>query len=345
MIIENKNSNSVRPSGSARKSASFSVSLAKMAMKLMPSPVPNADDLSLNEIFRHERYLNAPESERAAIRRASSQFRFEEEERKPFFLTYFSDYNATDPDSSRTVGFQDHLKGKDVLDFGCFTGGRGVRWATDYGIKKILGTDINEIYIQAASEFAESKNLNHDYRKLNADGSMPFDSESVDTVVTFDVLEHVNDVRASMLECLRVLKPNGIMFVVFPSYYNPLEAHLDLVTRTPALQWFFPSDALTRAYSDILDETDAQWYKPTGDIQRWEKLPTLNGSTSRTFNEILKALPVRIKHTTRTPILTTGKSYPSIRRFFIRPTLNTFLRTGLVDDLLLDRIALVLEKC
>ncbi len=47
--------------------------------------------------------------------------------------------------------------------------------------------------------------------------SLPFDSESVDVVVTSSCLEHSEMFWLSFNECLRVLKPSGLLFINVPS--------------------------------------------------------------------------------------------------------------------------------
>ncbi|HGY9618775.1 TPA: methyltransferase domain-containing protein [Pseudomonas putida] len=47
--------------------------------------------------------------------------------------------------------------------------------------------------------------------------SLPFDSESVDVVVTSSCLEHSEMFWLSFNECLRVLKPDGLLFINVPS--------------------------------------------------------------------------------------------------------------------------------
>ncbi|MDZ5740234.1 methyltransferase domain-containing protein [Pseudomonas asiatica] len=47
--------------------------------------------------------------------------------------------------------------------------------------------------------------------------SLPFDSESVDVVVTSSCLEHSEMFWLSFNECLRILKPDGLLFINVPS--------------------------------------------------------------------------------------------------------------------------------
>jgi len=313
--------------------SSIQVALARRLMRLFPN-APSETDNSLNEIFRHRVFLEAAPEEKRRIMLDSSEWRYRYEAQMPFFETYFQGFDVAP-----------YLSGKHVLDFGCFTGGRGVGWAERYGIGKLYGTDINQIYVEAATLFAESHGIACDYKILDDRGRIPFPDACVDTIVTFDVLEHVDDLDRTLKEFTRVLKPGGIVFAVFPSFYNPLESHLNLVTNTPALQWLFSPEALTQAYMDSLRERGegASWYAPR-DISEWERLPTLNGTTRKKFYALIESLPLEVMHTTRTPILVTGKKFAALRRVLIRPMLNLILATGLADDLLLDRIAVVLRR-
>ncbi|MCI0392808.1 MAG: class I SAM-dependent methyltransferase [Acidobacteria bacterium] len=314
---------------------SAQVSLAKWLMKLLPGR-PNPDDNSLNEVFRHGRFINATDEERKSIMLASAQCRYDDEIKKPLFELYFAGYD-----------YKLHLTGKRVLDFGCFTGGRGVRWAEQYGINKLYGTDINSIYIEAAVSFAARRGIPSEYRVLDLDtgAHIPFADGSMDAVVSFDVFEHVDDLHRTLEECARVLAPGGVVFAVFPSFYNPLESHLGLATRMPGLQWLFSPRALTRAYLEVIVERgeEAYWYQRSGDAA-WEKLPTLNGTTPPGFRRLLVDLPFECVHETRRPILITGSRFATLRRYVVKPILNLALTGRFLDSFLLDRIALVLRR-
>jgi len=55
--------------------------------------------------------------------------------------------------------------------------------------------------------------------------SLPFESESVDAVVSNMVFEHVPDEEAIVREVSRVLKPGGSFVVIFPNRVWPLDGH------------------------------------------------------------------------------------------------------------------------
>ncbi len=310
-----------------------SATLAKRLMLLAPS-FPSDRDESLNEVFRHPRFLNSTPEEKRAAMLASARWREREEEAKPFFQTYFP---GLDPAA--------YIRGKSLFDFGCFTGGRGIAWGLKYGAAEVGGSDINPVYIEAASLRAAEAGLRHEYRVLGEGGRLPFPDARFDTAVSFDVFEHVDDLPRSLAECARVLKPGGVLFAVFPTFYQPLESHLGLATRLPALQLLFPARAVREAYLSVMRERGeaASWYAPNG-LSEWEKLPTLNGVTRRSFYRMLKELPFDLERETRTPILVSGKSYPALRRYAVAPALRLLLATRLFDEVLLDRVAVILRR-
>ena len=65
---------------------------------------------------------------------------------------------------------------------------------------------------------------------------------------------------------------SGRLLVVFPSYFQPVEHHLSLVTGVPGLQYFFSGQTLVSAYNELLAErtTDVSWYD-RGPLEDWER--------------------------------------------------------------------------
>src|SRR3989338_1338558 len=48
--------------------------------------------------------------------------------------------------------------------------------------------------------------------------SLPFANECFDCVTTYQTLEHVRDIKKCIEEMLRVLKPNGALYIRAPDY-------------------------------------------------------------------------------------------------------------------------------
>ena len=105
--------------------------------------------------------------------------------------------------------FVSNYKNLKVLDVGC-----GGGYACEFLAKRgaaVSGADIlNESLLQAREHAAEN-NLEIDYR-LCTQKRLPFEDNTMDCVICFDVLEHVKNKNITLSEIYRVLKPGGWLF-------------------------------------------------------------------------------------------------------------------------------------
>jgi 2-polyprenyl-6-hydroxyphenyl methylase / 3-demethylubiquinone-9 3-methyltransferase len=100
-------------------------------------------------------------------------------------------------------------QGKRVLDVGCGGGILSEEFAR-MGCE-VVGIDLSEASIEVAREHALQEGLTIEYHAGKAE-SLPFPTASFDVVYCCDVLEHVEDVGATIAETARVLKPGGVYF-------------------------------------------------------------------------------------------------------------------------------------
>lgn len=105
------------------------------------------------------------------------------------------------------------VRDKDVLDVAC---GEGYGSAILAGsARTVLGIDnASEVIDHASSAYASVSNLRFqvgDARKL------PLESNSVDTVVSFETLEHLAEQDSMLAEIVRVLRPDGILLLSSPN--------------------------------------------------------------------------------------------------------------------------------
>lgn len=110
-----------------------------------------------------------------------------------------------------------------LLNVGCGTGGFNIS-ANKYGAIT-HGIDTDEDAINICKKKASQNNISADNFKLGMAENIPFEDNTFDIVYCFTVLEHVNNVRKSLLEMIRVTKPGGKIYVNSPNYWRLYEGH------------------------------------------------------------------------------------------------------------------------
>lgn len=102
--------------------------------------------------------------------------------------------------------------GKNVLDLGCGSG-YGAAFLADVA-NSVVGVDVDGEAVEFASKRYGRPNLQ--YRRVEAGRSLPFPDAEFDVVLSFQVIEHVEDDEAYVREAYRVLKNGGVFVVVTP---------------------------------------------------------------------------------------------------------------------------------
>lgn len=103
-------------------------------------------------------------------------------------------------------------QGKRVLDYGCGSGYGSARMAAIAA--SVDAVDVAEDAIQHASTQFSRENLH--FRSIDPAAPLPFADASFDTVLSFQVFEHVTNVDHYLGEIRRVLAPNGTLVLVTP---------------------------------------------------------------------------------------------------------------------------------
>lgn len=190
------------------------------------------------------------------------------------------------------------LAGKTVLDLGSGYGGRTVKYATAYGAAKVIGIEIHESVVTLAREYAAREGATNCVFEVCQPRDVGVPSESIDVVVSYDVLEHVQDPRVTLDEIRRVLKPGGLALIVFTPYHGMLSHHLGYITRIPGIHWFFSPETLVAAINSLLSSDRNQYataiQPPPAPSYNGRRLclPSLNGLTGREFRDSLRGFEV-----------------------------------------------------
>jgi SAM-dependent methyltransferase len=184
------------------------------------------------------------------------------------------------------------LAGKDVLDLGCSFGGRAVYCTLRGAPKSVVGVDISPRYVSLAAASAPRLSGHDQLHFVSGRGEdLPFRDESFDVILSYDVFEHVQDLKRVLVECYRVLRPGGTLFALFPPYYGPRAHHLDFITSLPFLHHVFPPRVLVEAANIVLagrPEIRRPPMRPPRTYPDRTTLPSLNGTTERRFRAMLQ---------------------------------------------------------
>jgi ubiquinone/menaquinone biosynthesis C-methylase UbiE len=119
------------------------------------------------------------------------------------------------------------IRGKNILDVGCGTGGISVAFARAGA--KVVGLDsgnTDPVNIKMAT--ARAKKEKADIAFVRGDAQqLPFQDRTFDVVVCNDVIEHVARPKELAREVSRVLKPGGILYLSAPNRFSLPDIYKD----------------------------------------------------------------------------------------------------------------------
>src|SRR3989442_6381019 len=191
--------------------------------------------------------------------------------------------------------------GKMVLDLGCGYGGRTVRYK-ELGSRRVVGLEVSHAMVTEAEEFARQRRIELEVVTSRGE-SLPFADESFDMICAYDVLEHVENVEATLRECYRVLRKDGLLYAVFPPFYHPTNgSHFSgYLSRSPFDNVLFSCRTLLQAAEEIMLERNYTFRLPQ--LRPADRLWGMNGITVGKFLEILRDVPFANKNVYRDPLL------------------------------------------
>jgi len=103
-------------------------------------------------------------------------------------------------------------RGKRVLDFGCGSGYGSALIARE--ADTVQGVDVAQDAVDFANETYATSNL--DFLCIDPAQPLPYADGTFDTVLSFQVFEHVTKVEEYLHEVKRVLAPGGVLLLVTP---------------------------------------------------------------------------------------------------------------------------------
>ncbi len=119
-----------------------------------------------------------------------------------------------------------YIQGKKVLDVGCGNGYGTALMAKS--AKEIIGLDYDaETVEQNKKTYSSLSNISFKQAFIPP---VPFEAASFDVITAFQFIEHIEPRKEFLKECLRVLRPGGVLLVTTPNAIkslarNPFHVH------------------------------------------------------------------------------------------------------------------------
>lgn len=155
--------------------------------------------------------------------------------------------------------------GSRVLDIGCAYGGFPIAFARSGG--EAVGIDINPALLELAAENVRDMGVPVSlYRKDITDSGQIADLQRFDIITCNDLIEHVEDVRATLDNIASLLRRGGLLYLQIPNAYSVGQVLKDghyglfgitLLSRKDAIRYFGESgynDSYGVGYFHRLDE-------------------------------------------------------------------------------------------
>jgi 2-polyprenyl-3-methyl-5-hydroxy-6-metoxy-1,4-benzoquinol methylase len=161
----------------------------------------------------------------------------------------------------------------EVADIGCGAGTQSLVWAT--AGHSVHALDINEPLLQLGKERAAKSGRHIDFRVGSAT-QLPWCDESMDVCIALELIEHVADWQACVREFVRIIRPNGVLFLTTTNRLCPIQEEFNL----PLYSWY---PAFLKRHVERLARTTHPG------LANFARYPAVNWFTYRQLNSYLAA--------------------------------------------------------
>lgn len=217
------------------------------------------------------------------------------------------------------------FEGKEVLDIGCGAAGKTLYYLKQ-GADRVVGVDIVEAYEKEALRLAKKLGCTQNFNFVCASAdNLPYPDNSFDTIIMSDAMEHVSNPEKVLDELLRIIRPDGHVYINFPPYGHPYGAHMSDAINTPWIQYLYSEKSCIKAYKELVaDEPDAKErinLRISTDVRGKEYIGYINHMTVARFNRILRDRDLKPQYYLEIPLRNWMKpltKIPHIKEAFVR---------------------------
>ena len=152
----------------------------------------------------------------------------------PFEYGYSSKEEILDNMNPNLKELIEQSEGKVISDIGCGCG-RNLLYSSKYA-SKLIGVDLSKQSLEFAKNFIQSDNLE---LLIGNNLDIPLESNYSDLVISDGVCHHTGNTLKAFKECVRILKPKGILYLAvykkyryYPFLYKYVGSILRLLNKT-----------------------------------------------------------------------------------------------------------------
>lgn len=147
------------------------------------------------------------------------------------------------------------VAGRQVLDLGCYDGALSVGYL-QAGADSVVGVDIDIDAVRIAQNRHKSERLTFHPSEPT---QIPIPDDSVETILCYDVFEHVACPQEMLSEAWRVLRRGGKMLIGTWGWYHPFAPHLWSTMPVPWAHVVFSERTMLRVCRRVYH---SDWYVP-----------------------------------------------------------------------------------
>lgn len=144
---------------------------------------------------------------------------------------------------------------KSLIDFGCNDGTVSVHYL-DEGACNVTGVDIDKSAIERAHRLHTRPGITF---VRSTPEKIPLEDGCADTIISYDVFEHISRPVTILKELYRILKPGGQILIGTWGWYHPFAPHLWSTMPVPWAHVLFSERTVLRVCRRVYH---SNWYEP-----------------------------------------------------------------------------------